>query len=1191
MVQNDRELMRQRSHNWSVLNLAKLAVLVDALNRESGALAEDGSVAKPEELIDDIRLLRGRTDLLAMPAWPEAAKPAGPPTAAGPSAPDEAPQTEHDSCRVGSLAVSEPVTVDAIWEAARLSFNGGNNRGGGIDFAGFAPAPVRETTCLIFNTIGPDRDETLRGMLGHLGGCRFYAADGAELAAPDVLARRDEFRLPVHARYAGADGWRLADLREDPGDFHLFFVDLDPAVAARYGRQLLAGETWLQRCPKYGDLSDADLAAALDALEAGAGGPGLRHPSRFPDSAATGLASPRLAAFLADVREEYFTVLGHIVDSRFYRTHAEPGAPEGKYAPKRRGYVVSMGQDLGAVKISGWTHTIPEYFDFDRLWAGYPGAAAQGGVEVTVQGRTATSPALHAHVWGMHHRYPTNSPAIDAEGRGNPAGAHPFKAYNVLLMHNGEQVGVDSTSPLLREFGYVHTDESMGEGATLYEGDSVYDRKALTDTEYAAYLVDFTRRVLGFSTEEASQVISPITGLDLEAMDEERRRLFELLSLNYIQLTPTGPYKFTIVESRPADGADGPAGGAAGPPAARRVGFRENMDIKFLRPHELVVSADTGPGGVRAIANGSEAKIADSMLRALHDQGLLKDAGHDLRFNMRPGGNPGRGEFGGVVEAFLTPGAGDIELVNRFGEQVAVPRAGVKTDLGAAPDGSRVAADWRDSVRAALDEMTAELPAAVAEASGRFLGPDERLPDAAAGLVETALERLATLSGDDYRHLVEVALPDFGRQGDAARAMALRVLTELRKRVAYRDLGGKALSGVEYVTDGGRRGDGSSGGGIYRLLDDVPPLHEALFRAATGQLALDTAYDVVGRPAGVANDAAASAAGVWGRLSAATRDDLVAPLDAARDVLVVDLAGFASEAFGPTCASTFLADVVRLGWKNLVGYGCAGGPRYLGVDLADADGTSARGVTLELYGREVGDFLGALLEGADIRLYGQGQCHVGMKAASGSLFVLQDALNTCCYAAHGGTFNVWDSGSRFAVAGQNKVYEDDGVTLAQGLKSIHFGTPNEYAFEYLMSGGENSVHVVMGLNKPDARGELSLRAKPYFGKFFMSGAAAGRVFVFDPEDRLSAAQYHGNVLEEITAEDWRDVLAPFVAAEAAKRGAPLRVEGDEFVIRLDGAWRRWRYDDCFIQLVPQRVSRRLAKRGVTPPQLAQLVEE
>ena len=80
---------------------------------------------------------------------------------------------------------------------------------------------------------------------------------------------------------------------------------------------------------------------------------------------------------------------------------------------------------------------------------------------IAQRGKSFRTTTLHAHVWGMHHRYPTNSPAIDAEGRGNPAGAHPFKAYNVLLMHNGEQVAVDSTAPFLGEFGYVHTDPSM----------------------------------------------------------------------------------------------------------------------------------------------------------------------------------------------------------------------------------------------------------------------------------------------------------------------------------------------------------------------------------------------------------------------------------------------------------------------------------------------------------------------------------------------------------------------------------------------------------------------------------------------------------------------------------------------------------------------------------------------------------
>ncbi|MEI6452731.1 MAG: glutamate synthase-related protein, partial [Actinomycetes bacterium] len=461
MVQNDRRLMAKRFRNWAALNLVKLAVLVDALNRESGALAEDGTVARADDLLDDIRKLRGRTDLLELPVWEKSQAEVEVESSLKAAAVELAPappQAEHDSCRVGSLAVSVPVTVDAIWESARLSYNGGNNRGGGIDFAGFAPAAVRGRTCLVFNTIGPDRRQTMEEILGHLGGCRFYGAGGAELPAADVLAGLAELRLPVREKYAGEEGWRLADLREDPGDFAMLFVELEPAVLACYGRRLLAGARWLQRRTKYGDLSDAQLLAALDAAEAGQATPaGPEAGQATPAGPEAGQATPAgpgpaaraaaplaaLAAFIDDVREEYFTVLAHLIDSRYYRTHGAPGAPAGKFSAKRRGYVVSMGQDLAAVKISGWTHTIPEYFDFARFWAGYPGFAGDDPAA------SAPDPALRAHVWGMHHRYPTNSPAIDAEGRGNPAGAHPFKAFNVLLMHNGEQVGVDSTAPFL----------------------------------------------------------------------------------------------------------------------------------------------------------------------------------------------------------------------------------------------------------------------------------------------------------------------------------------------------------------------------------------------------------------------------------------------------------------------------------------------------------------------------------------------------------------------------------------------------------------------------------------------------------------------------------------------------------------------------------------------------------------------
>ncbi len=1176
-LQNDRALMRRRFRNWTALNMVKLAVLIDALNRDSGALGEDGRVERPEILLDDIRMLRGRTDLLTMPQAParEPARIAG--------APEPAPlvEVERDSCRVGSLAVSEPVTVHAIWEAACRSYNGGNNRGGGIDFAGFAPEPVREKTCLIFNTIGPDRAQTIREMLGHLGGCRFFDAAGVEHSREGVVHRLGEFKVPVRDRYAGEDGWRAADLRENPGDFHVFFVELKDDVLRRYGRTLVQGAHWLQRRTKYGDIPDPVLMRALESIEAAFGEASSQAMSL---SAGASLAE-RLTDFVTDVREEYFTALAHLLDSRYYRTHAPAGgAPAGKYAAKRRGFVVSIGEDIGAIKISGWTHTIPEYFDFDRFWAGYAGALERGGVETTVKGRTSVTPAFHARVWGMHHRYPTNSPAIDAEGRGNPAGAHPFKAYNLLLMHNGEQVGVDSTSPFLNEFGFVHADPSMGEGADRYHGDSVYERKALTDTEYAAYLADFTRRVLGLTTEEASQIISPITGIDLEAMDPERRAKLQLLMTNYVQLTPTGPYKFTIVESRRRRRADSKGG------SGRVVGFRENTDIKFLRPHEIVASIDPRESvrgtdgaawrGVQAVANGSEAKIADAMLRVLHAHGILGDGATDLRFNMRPGGNPERRDYGGVVEVFTDPAGSGLDLRNRFGEVVPVDRAGAKVDLERSLEEAVAAADpeWKRVVNERLEQLGRVLAGAGGIAAGRLFGPEDSLPAPANELIESTLERAGAVTFDDYRFLAEHALPRFAAGGDPRRAAALRILTELRKRLTFCDLGGKALSSMEYLTDGGRTGSktdgevrGAAEGGIYRILDQVPLICDAFSDAQAG---------------------AARAGGArYVRATAETRDDLAAPRDPARDVLVIDFAGFKSESFLLDSASRIVSEAVRIGWRQLIGFDFAGGPRYVGTNLCDAHGAAARGVVIELYGREFGDFVGALVEGAEIWAYGQGQSHWGLKADSGSLFVLQDCLNTCTYAAHGGTMSVWDSGSRFAAAGQNKVVLEDGKSPAPGFKSIHFGSPNEYAFEYLMSGGENSLHVVLGLRKPDARGELSLRPKPYAGKFLMSGAAAGRLFVFDPMVKLDPAQYRGNVLSAIGTSEWSDELAPFLAREAKRRGLPLRIEGEHVTVRLDGNWKRWRYDEAFAKLVPIKVAKAAQQQGIVPKPLAQIVGE
>ena len=1151
-IQNDRTLMRQRFRNWSVLNLVKLAVLLDAINREHGWVDANGQIVQRGEVLDDIRKLRGRTDLLQMPEHeppqpplvvpalqaieaelrPEAEgetnvaeseesgfalqppEPAAAPAHAG-AASDV--RREHDSCRVGSLLASVAVDVDAIWEAARLSHNGGNNRGGGIGFAGFAPEPVRMRTCLVINTIGPDRAETLQRIFDHCDGLRFFDAQGREIPLEEVRLRVREFQIPVAEAFRSEDGWRQAGLRENPGDMTLLFTELRGDALWRYGRQLLASPDWLQRRAKYGHLGDDVLVEGIERA--------VRRDEPFEDAA----EQAHILDFLRDVKEEYYTVLAHVVDTRYYRTGLTP-----RYAAKRSGFIVSMGQDMACIKISGWTHAIPAYFDFAHFWGEYPGARERGGVLQAVRGETTWTTTLHAHVWGMHHRYPTNSPAIDAEGRGNPAGAHPFKGYNILLMHNGEQVGVDATAAMLTEHGTVHVDSSMGEGAEEYAGSSFYERKALTDTEYAAYLVDFTRRVLGLRTDDATQVISPITGIDLDAVQPpELQERYRRLARNYVQLTPTGPYKFTILEARPA-GRD------------LHVGFRENMDIKFLRPHEIAVNWDSADGGVRVVANGSEAKIADAMLEVLRQKGILADAGADLRFNMRPGAWPGTGEMGGVVEAFLEPRQGELRFSNRFGEPIAVHRAGTKLD----------------PLRTLATAITGARPQAKDEASEqmRRVADDASSTAVREACVAWVLSRLRDWTFDEFRHVVEWELPRLALHTDAHRDAALWILTELRKRVQLADGGGKSLATLQYFVDGGLEYDGEPEGGIYRLLHAVPGLWET--RGTTD----------------------------WGRIRFDTRLDLAGP-EREGQVLVIDMDGFKSEAFGRDGAARCLTHAVELGWKRIVLYNCRGGPRYLGTNLADRDGQPAAGVRIDLYGRQSGDFLGALLEGAEIHCYGQGQSHVGMKADRGSLFILQDILNTGFYAAHGGSLSVWDSGSRFAVAGQNRVFEADGVTYAPGLRSIHFGSPNEYAFEYLMSGGENSLHVVMGLDKPDARGQLQLRHRPYAGKFFMSGAAAGRVFVFDPERRMQAEQFRGNESQRPTRTEWETDLGPFLAAEAAKRGLPLQVEDAGLRILIDATWRDYVFDEAFTKLVPIQISRAAQRHGESPPALVGMLAE
>ena len=559
--------------------MVKLAVLIDALNRETrGARCRRARSSTASALLDDIRKLRGRTDLLTMPVHAPSRRVRH---AIGPEPRRRAScrrrRREHDSCRVGSLAVSEPVTVHAIWESARLLVQRRQQprRRHRLRRAS-RPRAVREQTCLIFNTIGPDRAETMREMLGHLGGCRFFDADGRRAAARR-RARAARRVPPAGAREVRGRG-RLArapTCARTRATSTCSSSSCEPEVLRRYGRALLAEPALAAAAHASTATSPTRCCAARWTLDARRGW----RPSRARWRRRH--AARRLADFVADVREEYFTALAHLLDSRYYRTH---GA-----ARRRR---PASTPPSAAASWSRWARTwarsrsragrtpSPSTSTSTASGPAIPGARS-GGVE-----RDASEGDDRARRRSTRTRGACTTATRPTRRRSTPrAAAIPparirSRPTTCCSCTTASRSASTRPSPFLNEFGYVHADPSMGEGPRDYHGDSVYERKALTDTEYAAYLVDFTRPRAGAHDRggDADHLAHhrPRSGRDGRGAP---RAASTLLMTNYVQLTPTGPYKFTIVESRR---------GTTATAARACVGFRENMDIKFLRPHEIV---------------------------------------------------------------------------------------------------------------------------------------------------------------------------------------------------------------------------------------------------------------------------------------------------------------------------------------------------------------------------------------------------------------------------------------------------------------------------------------------------------------------------------------------------------------------------------------------------------------------------
>ena len=641
--------------------MVKLAVLMDALNRESGALDDDGTVVEAGRApARHPQAARPHAICCAMPELARRAERTATTPARRPA--DSVPAAEHDSCRVGSLAVSR---------AGRRATPSGRRPACRTTAATIAAAasasrasrrpPVRAKTCLILNTIGPDRAET------HAARCSgtSAAAGSSTRQGREMRARRraprgcDEFRAAgarasTPARTAGAAPGCARTRATSSSSSSSSSPRCSSATAARCSpaRTGCSGARSTATCDAESLLGRARGAAAGARWRPRAApGATLRAPRGLRRRRARGvLLRARAPARLA--------LLPHARRARRARRQVCGQARAATWSRSARTWAPSRSR-------AGRTRS-PSTSTSIASGRGYPGAArARRRRGDARRGAPSRTTALHAHVWGMHHRYPDEL-AGHRRRRPRQSGGRASVQGLQRAAHAQRRAGgrrLDRAVPAPSSAPCTPMRRWARAPASTRATRCTSARRSPTPSTPPTW---WTSRAAcsGSTTEEATQIISPITGLDLEAMDPERRARCTLL---VHQLRAAHAHRAVQVHHR----GDAPHGRAAASSASART-----WTSSSCARTRSSSSVDTAAGGVNAVANGSEAKIADSMLRVLHQQGVLGDAAADLRFNMRPGGNPGRARVRRRVRGVLTPrdpGARPAQPLRRGGRRWTAP--------------------------------------------------------------------------------------------------------------------------------------------------------------------------------------------------------------------------------------------------------------------------------------------------------------------------------------------------------------------------------------------------------------------------------------------------------------------------------------------------------------------------------------
>jgi glutamate synthase domain-containing protein 1/glutamate synthase domain-containing protein 3 len=298
----------------------------------------------------------------------------------------------------------------------------------------------------------------------------------------------------------------------------------------------------------------------------------------------------------------------------------------------QRAFVLSHARNLLVFKIVGYAEQVVQYYGLDDQ---------------------------RARIWIAHQRYPT-------KGRvWHPAGSHPFIGMNEALVHNGDFANYHAVSEVLCQHNI--------------------SPRFLTDTEVSALLFDLLIRVYGYPLEHVIEAIAPTGELDLDRIDEDRRRAYQAIQSLHLHGSPDGPWFFIIARSEPDEDR------------YRLLGI---TDTSMLRPQVFALQE----GDVTIGLVGSEKQAIDATLSSLSAEDPRFRPVPDRTWNARGGSYTDGGAF-----TFTVQGT-EVTCADKFGRPIRAPEGAYRMRGDAVPTrpeepaglAARIAALGRDEEPARL---------------------------------------------------------------------------------------------------------------------------------------------------------------------------------------------------------------------------------------------------------------------------------------------------------------------------------------------------------------------------------------------------------------------------------------------------------------------------------------------------------